>query len=283
MFLFLLFQYRCVRRLDAIRSTLTRPVLIPVVKLNDFFDKVAKEVHAVSVNGVKLTLHTAFQYILKGEETAAKSAKSAETLALALGNCKVFYGLGGIWMELGGSMYTSPENYVEHLSLDAGAPARAALRALNKQFAPTTTVPNKTPPSSEATPSPSSSEAASSSSSSSSASASSSASSAKPSTLSVVTQATSLPLSKSSSSSSSSSSPPILPFLLKECRAWSKSDVADWLSSLGLSDYGPAFTYNEIDGAGLLHLSNDDLDYLKVVVCRSFKTSQNNYVCRTSA
>ena len=47
---------------------------------------------------------------------------------------------------------------------------------------------------------------------------------------------------------------------------------ADWLSSLELSDYGPAFTLNEIDGAGLLDLSDSDLDYLKVKVLKHRKT-----------
>jgi hypothetical protein len=246
--------------------------------LNDYFDVVDKQLHEVSSNGDKLTLYTAFQYILNDGETAAKSAKSAERLAFVLGNCKVFYGLGAIWIELGGSLYTSPENYVEHLSLDAGAPARTALRALNKQFAPTA-VPNKTPPSKEttSTPFPSASPSTHRTTtppSSEGAPFSSSASSATPSALYVVTPATILPLS-SSSSSSSPSPPPILPFLLKECRTWSNSDVADWLSSLDLSDCGPPFTLNEIDGAGLLDLSNDDLDYLKVKVLKH----RNFFMC----
>src|SRR6516162_114264 len=42
-------------------------------------------------------------------------------------------------------------------------------------------------------------------------------------------------------------------------------DVADWLSGLGLGQYAPAFTANDIDGEVLLELTADDLTGLGIV------------------
>ncbi|GBG27915.1 Kinesin light chain 1 [Hondaea fermentalgiana] len=49
-----------------------------------------------------------------------------------------------------------------------------------------------------------------------------------------------------------------------ECPEWTKSDVQQWLHSLGLEKYKKIFAENEIDGAVLLELGVDDLDYMNI-------------------
>ena len=89
----------------------------------------------MTTKGGNLELYTVFDLILKNGETAAKNAKSADGIASLLGGCKVLAGLGAIWIEAGGSKFSSPEHYCEHLSHKDGAAARAALLALNKENA----------------------------------------------------------------------------------------------------------------------------------------------------
>jgi hypothetical protein len=46
--------------------------------------------------------------------------------------------------------------------------------------------------------------------------------------------------------------------------SWTSSQVAEWLSVLGLTKYAPVFEENEVAGSLLLELSNTDLDYLGI-------------------
>lgn len=50
----------------------------------------------------------------------------------------------------------------------------------------------------------------------------------------------------------------------QDAAKWTVPDVLRWLSTIGLEQYGPAFTENEINGAVLLELTTDDLAYLKI-------------------
>jgi hypothetical protein len=47
---------------------------------------------------------------------------------------------------------------------------------------------------------------------------------------------------------------------------WLLQDVINWLCSLGLQDYAPAFRARAVDGPALLSLQNEDLLQLTVSV-----------------
>lgn len=46
-------------------------------------------------------------------------------------------------------------------------------------------------------------------------------------------------------------------FRSKPLHDWSSQDTADWLDSLFLNEYKPAFLKKNVDGQKLLHLSNE--------------------------
>eukprot|EP01134_Creolimax_fragrantissima_P000643 CFRG0643T1 len=54
--------------------------------------------------------------------------------------------------------------------------------------------------------------------------------------------------------------------LTTQVRNWKTSQVRDWLSGTGLSDFGPLFEENEIDGDALLAMDHETLKSMGVVV-----------------
>ena len=51
---------------------------------------------------------------------------------------------------------------------------------------------------------------------------------------------------------------------MNEAKAWEIKDVLDWLDHISLPVYKSVFQDNAVDGATLLDLSLDDLDYMQI-------------------
>ena len=73
-------------------------------------------------------------------------------------------------------------------------------------------------------------------------------------------------------------------FKANEPKLWSVKDVLDWLEYISLPVYKQVFQENAVDGAILLDLSLDDLDYMQITALGTFvvTTLHIDIHCRSS-
>jgi hypothetical protein len=62
-------------------------------------------------------------------------------------------------------------------------------------------------------------------------------------------------------------------FQVREVVKWTAQDVAQWLQHIGLGEYASIFLENRIDGAVLVEISLDDLDYMKITILGTVSTT----------